>query len=213
MYKVVGYYICEVTEVSQWLNINSNRQVSVSDCFGGTHPQLDNCYFLNDRIQEKEEYRRYWSLDNDKSKRLTDDIGKLFEKKLAIDGRFMCLSDAQYFYNTYFSSRNCMVVSLSSTGEYVELLENELSENSNCKNVFFNGSIDENALLGFDILGWDISGFHSFLCNGLQSVLPSARFNNYSLLENTFDEVEEFSKQICDMGEPVEWIPCRIGKC
>ncbi len=32
-------------------------------------------------------------------------------------------------------------------------------------------------------------------------------------MANTFDEVIEFSRQIHGPGEPVEWLPCRIGLC
>ena len=55
--------------------------------------------------------------------------------------------------------------------------------------------------------------FHSFLCNGLQKMLTGVRFNDYGLLGNTFDETAAFSCQIQGLGEPVEWIPCRIGRC
>ena len=65
----------------------------------------------------------------------------------------------------------------------------------------------------YDILGWDISGFHSYLCNSLQNELKTVRFNTYGLMDNTFDEVESFSSQIEGKGEPVEWIPVRVGKC
>ena len=56
-----------------------------------------------------------------------------------------------------------------------------------------------------------IGGFHSFLCNSLQKELPEARFNDVGLLSNVFQEAEEFARQIEGKGEPVEWIPCRIG--
>ena len=56
-----------------------------------------------------------------------------------------------------------------------------------------------------------IGGFHSFLCNSLQKELSGARFNNVGLLDNVFQEVEGFVHQIKGKGEPVEWIPCRIG--
>ena len=56
-----------------------------------------------------------------------------------------------------------------------------------------------------------IAGFHSFLCNSLQKELPDVRFNDVGLLGNVFSEVEGFTRQIQGKGEPVEWIPSRIG--
>jgi len=32
-------------------------------------------------------------------------------------------------------------------------------------------------------------------------------------MENEFETVQDFTKKIQGKGEPVEWIPCRIGKC
>lgn len=80
-------------------------------------------------------------------------------------------------------------------------------------NNFFSGEIDSNELLGYDILGWDISGFHSFLCNSLHKESETLRFNKFCLMENEFETVQDFTKKIQGKGEPVEWIPCRIGKC
>ncbi len=67
----------------------------------------------------------------------------------------------------------------------------------------------ENPPAGCDILGWDIGGFHSFLCNSLQAELPEAMFNELGLLKNEFGEVADFARRIQGKGEPVEWIPCR----
>ena len=64
--------------------------------------------------------------------------------------------------------------------------------------------------------GWkkkEESGFHSFLCNSLHNDLPTAKFNHIGLLENDFEEVVQFACLIEGTGEPVEWIPCRVGKC
>ena len=97
--------------------------------------------------------------------------------------------------------------------EYHEILTEELSESSCGINNFFSGEIDSNELLGYDILGWDISGFHSFLCNSLHKESETLRFNKFCLMENEFETVQDFTKKIQGKGEPVEWIPCRIGKC
>lgn len=106
-----------------------------------------------------------------------------------------------------------MIVSVSTTEEYYEILTEELSESSCGINNFFSGEIDSNELLGYDILGWDISGFHSFLCNSLHKESEALRFNKFCLMENEFETVQDFTKKIQGKGEPVEWIPCRIGKC
>lgn len=213
MYRIIGYYICEKLKTSNRLRENSEQMISVSDCFGGIHPDLSCCFFTNDKKDDRYKYCKKWNLDGDELTSLQRDIGGIFGRRLGVDGRFLTKADAQYFLKKYFSEDKCVVVSVSTTDEYYDTLKNELTETSGANNSFFCDNIDESELLGFDILGWDISGFHTFLCNNLQSALPAAKFNKLILLENDYEEVKEFAKQIQDMGEPVEWIPCRIGKC
>lgn len=213
MYKIFGYYICEKMKAPDWLGLDREIMISVSDCFGGIHPDLTKCYFLNDRIREQIEYKKKWKLGKDRAAILQRDIGNIFESRLAIDGRFLRLADAEYFYGEYFNQGSCMIVSVSTSEEYYDILTCDLAENSSSINNFFSNLVDQNELLGYDILGWDISGFHTFLCNNLQKDLIHARFNHLCLLENPFREVDGFAKEIQGKGEPVEWIPCRIGKC
>ncbi len=164
MYKVIGYYICELAEVPDCFGIKSKAMISVSRCL------------------------------------------------TTIYGGFWKLSDAKHFYQTYFAEANCILVSVSTTEEFYDLLMSELNEESvNHKGDSMAEKEDAGALLGYDILGWDMGGFHSFLCNGLQKELPSARLNDVTLLENDFSEVVEFARQIQGKGEPVEWVPCRIA--
>lgn len=177
--------------------------------------RLDICFFQNNHIGQKERdvYKKRWGFSDEKALELEQEIGELFGKGLAEDGRFQCLSDARYFYDSSFSKGNCILVSVSTSEKYFDILKEELAHESLGKKCLVSGVTDENELLGFDILGWNIGGFHTFLCNGLQKMLPDAKFNSYGLLENTFEETAAFSAQIQGCGEPVLWVPCRIGKC
>lgn len=213
MYKVLGYYICEKLVIPDFLGINGEGIITVSDCFSGTHPDLTYCYFINNRKKEQIEYHKKWDINEEKAVMLQNDINSMFERCLAIDGRFSNLEDAKRIREEYFVEKKCVIVSVSTTEEYYKVLTEELSENSSGINNFFSGTVDKNILLGYVILGWDNSGFHTFLCNNLHKELEMIRFNEYCLIENDFIIVQEFAKQIQDKGEPVEWIPCRIGKC
>lgn len=211
MFKIFGYYICEKMSVPDFLGIKSDEMITISDCFSGIHPELSYCYFDNNRKQEQMEYQEKWKLHSDKVTMLQNDIHNMFEKSLAIDGRFLKLEDAKKICTNYFDANKCVIVSVSTTEEYYKVLTEELSENSSGINNFFSGVEDKNSMLGYDILGWDFSGFHTFLCNSLHKELEMPRFNKYCLLDNDFEVVEDFAKQIQGKGEPVEWIPCRIG--
>ena len=213
MYRIFGYYICEKMAIPNFLSIKGDEMITVSDCFSGIHPNLTYCYFSNPQRQERVEYLTKWNINEEKAILLEHDINSMFENSLSIDGRFLHLSDAQRICKNYFDSNQCVIVSVSTTAEYYDIITNEIRENANGRYDFFTDVFDENDLLGYDILGWDLSGFHTFLCNGLHRESELLKFNKYCLLENDFETVQNFAKDIRDKGEPVEWIPCRIGIC
>jgi len=208
-FKVIGYYICERIAAPEWFRGISRQILSVSGCIGEQHPRWE-CFMGGWKKGECRKYQEKLRLDEEQYRELSEIAARLFSaRKLDVDCRFLQLSDAREFYEKFCQAIPCRVVSISTTDEYYEILANEL-EHSNSHGLM-SGENDGSPCLGSDILGWDISGFHSFLCNALQKDLPDARFNDAGLLENGFHEVAAFARQIEGKGEPVEWIPCRIG--
>lgn len=62
----------------------------------------------------------------------------------------------------------------------------------------------------------DISGFHSYLCNGLEKTIEAdylLKVDYQGLIQNPYEEVVDFAKRIEGMGEPVEWIPVAVYDC
>lgn len=159
---------------------------------------------------EAREYQEKLRLDGEQYREFSETANCLFDaQRLDVDCRFLKLSDAGDFYEKFCQALPCCVVSISTTMEYYKILLDELKGSNS--HALMNGENDNSPCLGNDILGWDIGGFHSFLCNSLQKELPDVRFNAVGLLGNVFSEVEGFTRQIQGKGEPVEWIPCRIG--
>ena len=76
-----------------------------------------------------------------------------------------------------------------------------------CEKYFYNS-------IGYDILGWDYSHFHSYLCNALQKEFPNLKINEIGLISNTFEETAEFARYANEheLGEPVEWIPVSVTR-
>lgn len=208
-FKVIGYYICEIKAIPEWLQGISRQMLSVSGCLGEQHPRWE-C-FLGGWIKgELREYQERLQLNKEQYREFSETANCLFNaRRLDVDSRFLKLSDAQDFYKKFCQALPCRVISISTTREYFEILAKEL-KGSNSYGLM-NGENDSSPCLGSDILGWDISGFHSFLCNSLQKDLPDARFNDMGLLDHEFHEVINFAHQIQGKGEPVEWIPCRVG--
>lgn len=222
--RVIGYYICEVTDVPNFLfgsaghgaakdpehtGQNVRKFLSVSGCLGKQHPYRE-CFMQTSLGMKKGEYQAMLKLDDAEYRALNEIGHRLFDaKRIDVDCRFLYLSDAMELCETYFSALPCVVVSISTAPDYFDLLASELSRASACHG-FVSGAPADGDWIGNDILGWDIGNFHSFLCNGLQEELPTSRFNQLGLLKNDFEETARFAAQIQDMGEPVEWIPCRL---
>lgn len=210
-FQVIGYYICEINDTPQWLQGIGRRILSVSGCIGEQHPRWE-CFAGGWKTEEAQEYQERLQLGKERYREFSETANRLFDaQSLDVDSRFLRLSDARDFYEKFCQALPCCVVSISTTMEYYEILLNELKDSNS--HALMNGEKDKSPCLGLDILGWDIGGFHSFLCNSLQNELPDARFNEVGLLDNAFQETEEFARQIKGKGEPVEWIPCRIGMC
>lgn len=208
-FQVIGYYICEICDTPEWLQGISRQLLSVSGCIGEQHPGWG-CFMGGWGKEEIQEYQERLQLDKERYRELSETAKRLFDaERLDVDCRFLQLSDAVDFYKKFCRAASCRVVSISTTAEYYEILADELKDSNSHRRM--NGEKDSGPCLGSDILGWDISGFHSFLCNSLQKDLPDAKFNHMGLLDHDFPEVVRFARQIRGKGEPVEWIPCRIG--
>lgn len=208
-FQIIGYYICEITDTPRWLQGISRQILSVSGCVGEQHPRWE-CFMNGWKKGEDLEYQKRLRLDQELYRECSEMASSLFGAgKLDVDSRFLQLSDAKDFHERFCRVIPCRVVSISTMGAYYRVLEEELKGSHS--HGLMNGGSDSGSWIGNDILGWDISGFHSFLCNLLQKELLDARFNGTGLLENGFHEVEGFARQIQGKGEPVEWIPCRIG--
>lgn len=211
----LGYYICEpAVNIYEKLKDVGNLRVSISGCLGTQHPVLTSCFWMG-YLEEKETYRKKWKMDEETFCDLKKDVADIFQKHLIeVDSRFVNLEQAEYFYRKYFNNSGCMLVSVSVGKKYQEILEEEItfSGNNNCP-VSWKDYDNAQEVLGCDIVGWDVSGFHSFLCNYLHLKLPEVRFNSFGLIDNQYEETETFAKRIEGQGEPVIWIPCQIGRC
>ena len=134
------------------------------------------------------------------------------EDRLDTDSRFLFKQDAEDIYRRYFYNRRGVVPGYRLIGIALEeallpSLEDRIIQKKEVSRT------EERRFLGFDLLGWDISGFHTYLCNSLQEELMK-RFElkpgRFGLLENSKEEVEAFADAIQNRGEPVEWMPFAV---
>ena len=160
-FKVIGYYICEINDTPGWLQGISRQILSVSGCIGEQHPRGE-CFMGGWLKGEAREYQEKLRLDGEQYREFSEKANCLFDaQRLDVDCRFLKLSDAGDFYEKFCQALPCCVVSISTTMEYYKILLDELKGSNS--HALMNGENDNSTCLGNDILGWDISGFHSFL--------------------------------------------------
>lgn len=204
----LGYYICSIMDTPEYLHNISKKFISVSECLCDHQPQLEFCagvkpYGNNTDYQEK------YHLTLNRYQMMSAQIEILFDKKLfQSDGRFLRKEDAVSFYKTYFNLPEIALISLEIDKALSTKLSTTFTYMQN-ENKYDTLSISQE-MLGYDIIGWDIGGFHSFLCNSLHKEFYDIKFTSLGLLDMDYWKVELMAQMIQGKGEPVDWIPCKI---
>lgn len=142
---------------------------------------------------------------------LKKDVSRLLDDgKIVTDGLFKNRKDAKEIYQNYFSANDAIrIIGISVQAPYDDVLQEELGNSG----WLYTQENVQGKPLGFEIIGWDISGWHSYLCNGLQKIIEEKyllKVNDQGLIQNSYEEVVDFAKRIEGMGEPVEWVPVAV---
>lgn len=206
-WRLLGYYICRCEPCPECLNILSDVILSVSNCMCTHEPQIELSHGWKPNGDNKQYINKNFSCTADYLK-MSEEINRLFSDNLFFfDGRFLRLKDAKYFFDTYFNSENYKLLAVRMDEKYKDLLSDDFIVNNEHTYEKFCEH------LGYDIIGWDIDVFHSFLCNSFQNDYPNLQFNKFGLINEDFFEVEKIAEEIKGQGEPVEWIPVEILLC
>jgi hypothetical protein len=164
------------------------------------------------------EYRDALKISGDSFNEMKKIVRELFERnKLDNDGRFVNCADAVDFLNKYLHNLTGLkIIALALDDEYKNILCDEVRSSSNiCSTLEVPQQVG--GLIGYEILGWDCGGFHSYLCNGFDKDI-SEQFklmvNEFGVIQNAYAEVKEFAEFLEDKnGEPVIWLPFALYEC
>ena len=203
---IIGYYICMKSECPSFTGFSADRFLSVSDCLCDHEPQIFRCHGWGKSGDDKEYRHRYFA-DEEEYIQLSLKLRELFENGLfCSDGRFMRREDAVYFYTRLFKKHDCTLVAVSTDKEYASL-----AGDKDFSDKYEKYSTDME-VIGCDVIGWDISVFHSFLCNSLHKRFDGLKFSRYGLLDADLSAAKNIASEIQGKGEPVDWIPVEICK-
>lgn len=210
--QTVGYYLAEIVGKPNWINLTCSDILSVSNCICNLHPLLSEFFWQNLPDSLGKDYCKKLLLTEQSFQALKEDTEQLFDEKLLdVDSRFVHLSEAVDMYQKYFVElKQVRILSIATQEEnYQKLLEDGFLQNAGTSD----GQHTNSNWLGCDILGWDICGFHSYLCNGLEKILceePGFRTNKVGLLQVEYQQAAAYAKRIEGKGEPVDWMPFAV---
>ena len=211
----IGYYIVERMPTPEYLDLKCKQIITISNCICNTHPSLAGSFYINCEKQHLE-YKKSLGLSGEDFEKLKETVLRLYDEcKLDVDSRFLELSDALLFCENYLHNKsNSTMISIALEDVFFDLFAEDTSENLNTP-ILLDSQKNDGDFIGYDILGWDWSSFHSYLCNNLnQDILNKypLEVNEYGLIQNPYSQVKEFTKYIDGKGEPVIWLPYVVYK-
>ncbi|MDR2888919.1 MAG: hypothetical protein LBV33_03650 [Lachnospiraceae bacterium] len=208
-----GYYIIEPVSKPNHIALPCEWVLSASGCICDHHPSLTGCFWQN-HTDKQTKYKKLLRLSDTDFENMKKHVSHLFnEQRLDSDSRFANFSDAHDFYSQYLSHLSkARIVSIALEGVYQAAFLGEIKDTYNP----LLPSKDQppyGQWLGYDLLGWDYGGFHTYLCNRLDQDIAEKYpliVNELGLIQNPYSEVRKFSEHIADKGEPVLWLPFAV---
>ena len=210
--KCIGYYLKEIIPVPSYICLPVDKLLSVSSCISVNHPPM----YPNKRADHKfmKQYRDMMDISQERLNELLQYTDALLGKKqITLDGCFLHEADAKHARAYLSSKRDIKVIGISIDEKYLSLLR-DVGEFENM--IVPDYEDTDGMFLGYEILGYEMGSFHSYLCNNLEKTLRekfTVEFTSCGLIKNSIREIEFFCNYIRNMGEPVRWIPVAVYDC
>ena len=236
-----GYYLVEGSDRSNWMNpsLIPQKFYSVSNCICSHHPSLSMLSWTCD-AGDKEKYRTKLGLTVKEFQALQNKADRWFDLDLYAWGEVLLDLDlAKEFAANYLSHlQNIKLLAIATTANYRDLfLQSESALNNSeigiCQALKshqtieiertlasrYNGLQTRNAqardFLGYEILGYEYGGFHSFVCNHLETDFANKlkiKLNQYGLIEqyDLATKASDYANNPNTGAEPVLWMPWAI---
>ncbi len=225
-YYIGGYYLVEGTGIKNCMDstLLPNKIWSISDCICALHPDLSALSWACCLEEREHEYQKKLNLTKEGFTALQREVDELFNaNKLGWLQTFIDRDAAIHYARKYLGDiPDLKLLMIATTREAKDffLKEEEPKDNQGEVGVYLclkQGLTVKNQdnLKGFEILGYEHGGFHSFLCNSLEKDFfekLNIRLNENGLIES-HAEGEKAVKYASDPNvgaEPVLWMPWAV---
>ena len=218
-YYFGGYFIIKPIPRTHCMNCNVLHEevISASNCICDFFPDINIAW--NKSQKAKEKYRIALGIDKTTYDEMESWINEKFEKDIELSYVFNNYESAFEFYDKFLHHQHDLrIIGIALPNRYIDSFveeQNDLSYGVG-KNINKRIPIDiQNATLGYEILGYEGTGFHSYICNGLQNNY----YDKYKLVLNKngfISNLEEANILSCytnneiENTEPVLWLPWAI---
>jgi len=211
-----GYYIVKSTLRADYMNSNvlHHSVLSASRCICNFYPDID--VIWSESKKKKETYRKTLRLDNYTYDEMEHWINDEFEKNFDFPDVFNNYESAVKFCHKFLNNQNSIrIIGVALPNKYrdVFLAEQDDFRYGICKNLNQSLCINLNGtVLGYEILGFEAGGFHSYICNHLENYYYDKykiKLNNHGLI-STLEEAQilaDYTNNEIKDTEPVLWLP------
>lgn len=211
-----GYHIIKPATRASCMNENVLHEIilSASRCICDFFPDINVVWSKSKK--KKEEYMRTFGLDSHTYDEMEQWINKEFENNFDFPDVFNSFESAIEFRHKFLYNQNdlrIIGVALPKIHKDAFLEEQYDLRYGICKNLNKSLSVDSNStILGYEILGFEYGGFHSYICNGLEDDYYD-KYNlklNINGLISTMEEAQtlsDYTNEKIEGTEPVLWLP------
>lgn len=211
-----GYFIVKTVSRADRMNNNVLHELvlSASRCICNFYPDID--IIWSESKEKKETYRKTLMLDNHSYGEMECWINERFKNNFNFPNVFNNYESAVEFHHKFLDGLNDLrIIGIALPNKFRDIFLEEQDDlrYGVCKNLSQSLRISlEGTVLGYEILGFEYGGFHSYICNDLEDYYYD-KFNfklNDNGLISTLDEAEIFSdytNEEIEGAEPVLWLP------
>jgi hypothetical protein len=226
-FYIGGYYLIEGAPIKDWMNhdLLPAQILTPSSCICDLHPDDICLSWVKGDKKTKNAYREKLGITKEEFTELQKEVDELFNsEKYGWLQVFLEVEQARNYYQKWLTKiPNIKLVAIATTKKHKEIfLAEEKQEGDNAGfygtwlSLRNNIPIDLNqGLLGYEVLGFEMGGFHSFICNSLENDFSKKlgiKFNDNGLISsfNDADKAADYAQNPDVGAEPALWQPWAI---
>ncbi|MEZ5015461.1 MAG: hypothetical protein R2800_00260 [Flavipsychrobacter sp.] len=223
-FYIGGYYLVEGTSLHDYMNssVLPNKIWSVSNCICNIHPNLSALSWSSCSDEDRLAYKQKLSLTKEEFQLLQEETDNLFnDKKVGWVEMFTDREASISFAKKHLTNiENIKLLMIATSAEYRNrFLQQAKTEEANTgvHHCLQKGNMVENNdnFKGFDILGFELGSFHSFICNSLETEFTTKLYItlNENGLINSYTDAQKANDYMLDpyyTKEHILWMPWAV---